>query len=172
MPDIQLQPAMHSEQPILNALMQLYLHDFSSFDGAKVDERGLFHYGSDLSEYWTPGHWPYLARVDGQLAGFALVDDRIEHRRGPGRMVVEFFVLRSHRRQGIGRTMARAMFDAYRGYWEVAEIKANTPAQAFWRRVIDEYTAGRYREFETVEGERRIVWQVFDSAAWASATGA
>jgi predicted acetyltransferase len=108
-----------------------------------------------------------MARSDGKLCGFALIDLKLQQGDGPGRYVAEFFVLRTFRKQGIGQELARQLFDTYRGVWEIAEVGPNTPAQAFWRRVIGEYTGGRYREFPTEDNEGlTILWQTFDSSGW------
>ena len=157
---------------VLARLMQLYLYDFSVYlcddeDEGHVDAEGQFDPGFDLTRYFRSGGYVgYLARVDGRWAGFSLVSARSDKARPrrPGRNVDEFFVLRCFRRRGIGRAMARQTFDTYRGFWQVMEIAANEPAQAFWRAVIAEYTGGRYREFEDVGGGgQQQIWQTFDS---------
>ncbi len=170
MTTVHLLPAERHQQIVLENLWQLYIHDFSDFvtgfEQVDVDERGLFPLEFDFRHYWEqPGFWPYLGWVGGRIAGFVLVSDRTHFRKGPGRYVDEFFVLRRYRRRGIGRSLAFQTFDTYRGYWEVAEIPGNLPAQAFWRAVIGEYTEGRYEEIVTPEGE---VWQTFDSSRWTS----
>jgi predicted acetyltransferase len=43
----------------------------------------------------------------------------------------EFFVLRSLRGRGIGRAAAFAVFDRFRGSWEVEELRRNEPAGRF-----------------------------------------
>src|SRR5688572_5313813 len=66
------------EQPVVARLMQLYLHDFSEFaqldpSHGDVDDDGLFPYPW-LDLYWTEKkREPFLFRVDGRLAGFALI---------------------------------------------------------------------------------------------------
>ena len=63
--------------------------------------------------------------------------------------MAEFFVLRGERRRGIGRAAALALFERFGGRWEVAQLRDNGPARAFWRTVITEYTGGRYEERAT-----------------------
>lgn len=168
MESIELVPAERSQIVVLKHFWQLYLHDFSEFmepgdEGAEVDEQGLFNYDFPLERYFdNPRFWAYLASVRGYLAGFVLISDRVRFRRGPGRYVDEFFVLRRYRRKGIGRALAFQTFETFQGYWEVAEIPGNKPAQTFWRQVIGDYTGGRYEEIITPDGE---VWQHFDSSA-------
>jgi predicted acetyltransferase len=60
--------------------------------------------------------------------------------------MAEFFVLRMYRRHGVGSEAARSLFEAHAGAWEVHEVAANTPAQAFWRRIIASVTAGHFEE--------------------------
>ncbi len=75
----------------------------------------------------------------------------------------EFFVMRKYRRQRVGEGAARALFDRFPGRWEVSEVPENPGAQAFWRKVIAEYTGGCYEE-QVLDDER---WegpvQVFES---------
>jgi predicted acetyltransferase len=101
-----------------------------------------------------PGRTPYLIAADGRIAGFVLLRETYAYD-GTGRVidVAEFFVLRKYRRQGVGEAAARAIFDGHRGRWQVAQIAANTPARAFWRKVIGRYTRGRF-EGRAYDNER------------------
>ncbi len=103
----------------------------------------------------------YLVHADGVLAGFALVRDGAYFAGDGTRDISEFFILRRHRRQGIGAEVARRMFDAFPGKWEVTQLARNVEAQTFWRRVIGEYTRGRYVEQPRPDG--RGVMQRFDT---------
>jgi predicted acetyltransferase len=118
---------------LLEQLFELYQYDFTEFDGEDVDETGRFGFPS-LGRYFVePQRHPFLLRVDGHWAGCALViaDD------GNGRNdMAEFFVLRKYRRNGIGRWFARELFARFPGTWQVRQLEANTPAQAFWRHTI------------------------------------
>jgi predicted acetyltransferase len=77
----------------------------------------------------------------------------------------QFFVLKKYRRQGVGQLLATSALAALPGRWEVGQVPQNLAAQAFWRRVIGEYTAGRFREHEVREGWWQGVIQVFESSA-------
>jgi predicted acetyltransferase len=68
--------------------------------------------------------------------------------------MAEFFVMRRYRRKGVGLAAASAIFDRFKGPWEVRQRDENVEATAFWRRVIAHYTGGRYQE---------VRW---DDAAW------
>jgi len=58
----------------------------------------------------------------------------------------EFFVLKSHRRMGIGRDAAKLIFDRFAGDWEIVEYQRNPGAVTFWRRVLTVYCKGHYTE--------------------------
>ncbi|MFQ6040665.1 MAG: GNAT family N-acetyltransferase [Candidatus Poribacteria bacterium] len=139
------------KKPIVEKLYQLYLYDFSEFDGADVNEDGLFRY-KYLDLYWQEdSRYPFIIEVDSNIAGFVLV--RRHSILGRGQLthtIAEFFVMRKYRRQGVGRAVAFAIFDRFLGSWEVHQTPENIPAQKFWRKVISEYTDGRY--FEVTEG--------------------
>ncbi|NDJ54416.1 MAG: GNAT family N-acetyltransferase, partial [Chloroflexi bacterium] len=158
----------------LENMMQLYLHDFAEFfpdhEDGQVDEQGRFHYDTPLREFVVRrDREAHLTRVDGKLAGFVLLSHDVELQAGAGRAVIEFFVLRSYRRRGLGRAMAYTMFDTYKGYWEISELSPNVGAVAFWQEVIDSYTGGEYDEIRTKHpfyDDMEIVWQAFDSADW------
>jgi len=137
------------EKSIVECLMQLYQYDFTEFDGADVGAYGLYPY-KYLPHYWIESNRrPFLIHADGKLAGLALVRLNINGMIEPPRKVnqiAEFFVMKKYRRYGIGEFAARWIFDQFPGDWEVEQLAANLPAQAFWRKVIDRYTNGNFRE--------------------------
>ncbi len=133
------------ERELIRRMMELYLHDFSEFDGTDLDAHGVFGYG-DLDYFWFEAtHAAFIIRVEGQLGGFVLVDNEVVID-GNERSITEFFILRKYRRQGVGRAAAQQVFAALPGKWEVRVIAANPPAQNFWRAVIAAYTDGHFHE--------------------------
>jgi predicted acetyltransferase len=142
--NIEITPAKITEKAILRRLLEFYQYDFSEFDGADVDEHGCFDYAY-LDHYWTePERHPFLIRVDGKIAGFALI--RALDPEGHTHVMAELFVMRKYRRQGIGRAVACRLFDRFPGQWRVGQEDANRLAQAFWRAVIADYTRGEFEE--------------------------
>ncbi len=61
---------------------------------------------------------------------------------GGAREVAEFFVVRRHRRHGIGRDAARQMFRRHPGEWLLAFDHANSEAAQFWPSVVAAIAAG------------------------------
>lgn len=145
--NVDLSRVSRSEKPILRHLLQLYLHDFSEFMPCDVSRHGLFSYPY-LDLYWTEaGRYPYLIRVDGRIAGFILVNSHT-YLDGPPetKAIAEFFIMRAYRRRHVGAQAARLVFSLFPGPWEVQETHANTVAQAFWRKVLSDYTGGDFDE--------------------------
>jgi predicted acetyltransferase len=143
--NIEIRPASIDDKPLLQRMMELYQYDFSEFEGNDLDSHGCFGY-CYLDLYWVePDRHPFIVRVDGKLAGFVLVN-RYTYMHGGDWTIAEFFIMRKYRRQGIGKRVAFAILDRSPGAWEVQQTETNLPAQAFWRKVISEYTNGNYEE--------------------------
>jgi len=154
---------------VVRNLFALYMHDMSEFVALDVEDDGAFAIPASLGAYWDRNEaserFPFLIRADGKLAGFALIHQLAAS--PAAHDVGEFFILRKYRRAGIGGAVARDLFDRFPGAWQVRELPANTSAQAFWRRTIDDYTRGAFsegREFFAAYG-RDFVVQRFRSAS-------
>jgi predicted acetyltransferase len=149
-PRVALQPVVTAaERAVIERLYPLYLHDLSAFTD---------YYQLDAAGRWVPDHlsaWlgseratSLLVTAGDRLAGLVLV----AHAGfpfvppGPDHTMGEFFVVAGQRRRGVGRRAAALAFDAFPGRWRVEQLRRNTAATAFWRRVIDDYTGGRYEE--------------------------
>jgi predicted acetyltransferase len=144
---ISLDPATAAERPVLENLFQLYAYDWSELGWLEVGRDGRFADPS-LDAYWQDGHHhPFLIRVDGRLAGFALVAGRSRLTGAAGVFdMAEFFVMRKHRRQGVGLAAASAAFDRFPGRWEIRQRDENVAATVFWEHVIARYTGGTYQQ--------------------------
>ena len=147
----------------VHRMLELYQHDLSDIWDQDLDSHG--EYGYALDEYWeTEGCHPFVATAAGKYAGFALVNQVV--RLGTeGYWMDQFFVLKKYRRHGVGQLLARSVFVALPGRWEVGQMPQNGVAQAFWRKVIGEYTGGRFKEQELRTGWWQGVIQVFESTA-------
>jgi len=158
---IDIVEAGENGEAIVRNLFPLYIHDLSEFMRWDAPDDGLFVASDLLVQYWgrepqdSRFHWPddlrgfpFLIRADGKLAGFALI--REIGKDPPSLDVGEFFIMRKYRGGGVGKEVAHRVFDMFPGRWQVRELLENTPAQAFWRRIIDEYTGGDYVETREV----------------------
>lgn len=158
--------ASSHERVVLENLAQLYSYDFSEVLDMHVGADGRFG-GVELAAYWVDEEkHPFLLRVDGELAGFALLSARSKITGKSGVFdVTEFFVLRRFRRRGVGRAAAFAAFDRFEGPWEVRQREENPNATAFWRRTIDEYTHGDYVETRWVRPQWSEIVQTFSTTS-------
>ncbi len=169
---VELRLAPPDEAVTLENMLHLYLHDLSPFTGSVIACDGRFIYPY-LHHYWTAqgneeGRVPYIILVEGELAGFAL---KASHsclgRTASVSNVSEFFVLRRWRGRGVGRSAAWALFDRYPGTWEVAQLRTNAPAHAFWLQVIDDYTHHRFEEHDVNNERWNGFVQTFESSGGA-----
>ncbi len=135
------------QKSVLRQLMELCNYDFSVYDLADVNDYGFFGYDR-IDHYWTDtGRVPYFIKVQGKYAGFVLVSQYTpKNTTSPIWTINEFFIMRKYRRKGIGKYVARMMFDRYKGAWEVSQICSNDVSRHFWEAVIAEYTEGGYEQ--------------------------
>lgn len=149
--------------PIRN-MMELYSHDLSEYWDCDLDDHG--QYGYLLDKYWTEEtHKAFVFTVEGRYVGFALVNNAV-NRPENELWMAQFFVLRKYRRRGVATTAATAIFNRIRGKWEIGQIPKNRPAQAFWRRMVEGYTNGRFMEMELADERWSGPLQCFDNRAW------
>jgi predicted acetyltransferase len=144
-----------------SAAAGMEMHDLSEFDDGyyRLNDRGLWepdHLSSWLTE---DSDHPLVILDSGQRVGCALVNQAPSPHMQPGMdfRMSEFFVLRKHRRSGIGQRAVFALFDRFRGTWQISELVRNIPAIRFWRRVIGAYTSGRYEEATNGADVQQIV---------------
>jgi predicted acetyltransferase len=145
-----LRPIRPGERAAVRRLVQLYIYDLGG-DRWGLEPDGTFAPPDWHRRFWSRrGAHHFVIRVDGRLAGFALVRDHADFAGAGVNEIVEFFVLRKYRRIGVGTRAALTLFERFPGRWEVAVLVWNVTARPFWRRVIARCAAG-----EVVERRRR-----------------
>jgi predicted acetyltransferase len=147
------------QEQTLHNIMQFYIYEFSSYIPAiKLEENGAF-LPFNLDEYWTTDdHYAFLIKNDTEMVGFALLKTGIQ---GKPHYINEFFIMKKFSGKGYGAAAAKSLFDMFPGKWRVTQIQNNYPAQAFWRKVVNDYTNGLYKEY--YDEKRRSV-QEFDTS--------
>lgn len=144
---VALEVAGPEKRRVLANLFQLYTYDFTEqwagLDRGELSEEGLFPEYPYLDAYWSePERTPYLIRADGHIAGFVLINAWSHSGLPIDHAVAEFFVVRKHRRGGVGRAAARQAIGPRPGQWELAVARKNTGALPFWRAVTAELASG------------------------------
>ncbi|QNK55135.1 GNAT family N-acetyltransferase [Paenibacillus sp. PAMC21692] len=143
---ITIQRVEYDQKSSLRNLLELYKYDFSDFEPDDVNENGLYEYRY-LDHYWTEeGRHPFFIRVDGKLAGLALIREIGTKDNQKIFSMAEFFVMKKYRKRGVGQSVSNELFNTFRGKWKIAQVEENTPAQIFWRKTIDRYTNNNYKE--------------------------
>ncbi len=132
--------AERSQAPVIQNLVQLYTHDFSEFwsgtSRGELNVQGLFE-TYPLEGYWSRANWAAMLIWCGRtLAGFCLVNDNSHSGLESGRNMSEFFIVRKHRGQGVGRHAAEIVFSRQPGAWEVAVARKNVRAREFWLNTL------------------------------------
>jgi predicted acetyltransferase len=139
-PTVTLERCPAERRPVLEAMFQLYVHDFTEHwagtERGELQEDGRFPDYPDLEQTWIdPQRSAWLIRANGHLAGFALLSATSHSGEPADHDVTELFVVRKHRRTGVGFAAASQLIAARSGSWEIAITRANVGALAFWRRV-------------------------------------
>ena len=138
--------AKPDEKHLMRNMMQLYLYDFSEFEEIDLNEHGMYEYKC-LDAYWKEdGRFPFIIRVEGKLAGFALINKHTYSQEGEF-SVAEFFIMRKYRGRSIGKNTAYEIFNLFPGWWEIRQMRNNSKAQSFWYSVIKEYTGNDFSEY-------------------------
>ena len=143
---VTLEKMTAADEPILEHLFQLYLHDMSHYAKFQISENGKFDFDTEIIKAYfnKPDHFPYFIRCDGALAGFALI------RRYPYAPCLidmgQFFILGSHQRLGIGNAAFQLCIGAHAGQWQIRVLSENLPAKEFWRNVVSQQTEGKYHQ--------------------------
>ncbi len=159
---IDVSQASIDDKPLIQRMMELYQYDFTEFENSDLDSHGCFGYPW-LDHYWSEkGRYPFVVRVDGKLAGFVLVNQQT-YLPDSEWAVSEFFIMRKYRGHGVGKAVAFSVFDRFRGKWEVHEVECNAPSQHFWRRVISDYTGGKYSEVHLDSESSKGLIQCFEN---------
>ena len=151
--------ADQSSDSTLRNLFEFYLHDLAEW--FKFDQRSDGRYTQSTDRYWRGGHEVHLLYAEEIPVGFGLVgpaEDSLQ-----AKDMDEFFVVRRHRRGGIGREFAGHIWRLHPGPWLVRVFQANKPALPFWRKVISEFTESNYSEETQQKGGDPWSYFSFDS---------
>lgn len=142
-----------------------YLDDLNPGTGLFPALGEVGHREPDQIAHWfgDPNTYPLVIVKGTEPVGFARVlrasNAPAPRPRSADYRMAEFFVTRTRRRLGVGRSAVELILNRFAGRWEISEYLRNAEAVNFWRRVVSGYTRGKYQE-RIVNGE---VHQLFDS---------
>lgn len=155
--DFRVSSVDDSAAATLGNLFEHYLHDMAEWFGFDTEENGAYAYPADRC--WDDGGAVYFAFAGKVPIGFALVTTAESPVETSTLDLKEFFVVRRHRRNGVGRAFAMDVWDRHPGPWLVRVYRGNLPALPFWRGCVAEYSSGAFREQERDANHKR--WSYF-----------
>ncbi|MFI5398067.1 MAG: GNAT family N-acetyltransferase [Candidatus Binatia bacterium] len=159
--EVALDVATPRDAVVLSNLLELYIHDLSETFALELGADGRFGY-EKLPLYWSEPEcrFPFLIRCGTRVVGFALVTRGSSGSHDPDDFdVAEFFIVRRHRRSGVGRRAAFLLWNRFAGRWIVRVSEGNHSGRHFWASVIAEYTSGVLTE--TMRPGNPHAWRVF-----------
>ncbi len=151
--NLEIVPVTDATLQAFENLYQFYLYEYTGFTDWNVEADGRYFDKDFKDGFVAPDRYLFFAKVDGQLAGLAIVEDRTSQNLDYTMLLREFFVMRRFQRQGIGTAFALALFNRFPGRWLVGQLRTNQRAIAFWRKVIGDYTGGDYEETTAADGD-------------------
>ena len=124
-----------AELDCIEQLMQLYMYELSQWYPLTVQSDGRFKLQPKAEYFARSSVFPYLLYADGELIGFAVVDDELLDARYDYSLGY-FFILRRYQGRGLGVAALAQIFKRYAGCWEIYYLRENQPAAAFWPKAL------------------------------------
>jgi predicted acetyltransferase len=141
---IELVKVEESQKSVLRQMLELYEYEFSKFNGNDINGYGFFGYRY-FDHYWTePERYAFFIKINGNYAGFAMVNDFCYVLKAKAKTMAEFFIMLKYRRLGAGSMVAAQIFDMFPGDWEVLQHGKNEISKLFWENVVEKYTNNNY----------------------------
>ncbi len=145
-------------------LEKLMINYFREIDESKISiENKLVYPYLDL--YWEEkSRKPFFINYQGENIGFLLINNWILNKEyNANYSIAEFYISPKYRRIGIGNRVVQEIFGRYKGKWEIRQISTNSTAVNFWRKCIDNYTKGNYKELNTKSNGILETLQLFET---------
>ncbi|MCM2387548.1 GNAT family N-acetyltransferase [Streptomyces albipurpureus] len=142
---VEVVPAAERDRNVLGNLLQLYLYDFSELRDLDVTPQGRFAYRFLDHYFREDDREACLFKVSEALAGFSMTRQLEDG----SREMSEFFVLRRHRRHGLGKAAAQQVLRRHPGHWTLSFDRANQAAAHFWPPLVSHLASGPVHSRET-----------------------
>lgn len=147
---IEIAAMERDEKQILLNLSEKYEYELSQYFVHYVNELGLYGFenlnGLDDFYYKNEKGWVFFIKVDGKLAGFAIVCNDYSYLKSkkPDYVLADLFVMYRYRGMGVGKFAANYLFNKFKGIWQLNAFTKNTNSVRFWVKAISEYTGKAY----------------------------
>ena len=133
---VTLRAADRPQWPVIENLLQFYNYELSAWYPIVLGEDGRYPIASKADYLAQPGTQAWLILADGELAGFAVVDDELVDARRDLNLGY-FFVARRFRGRGIGAAAFGGLLARYPGAWELYYLARNAAAAGFWPKAFE-----------------------------------
>ncbi|MBB5205184.1 putative acetyltransferase [Inhella inkyongensis] len=162
---IELCPARTAdERACIEHLMQFFNYELSAWYPVRLAEHGLYTL-RPKGPYWAePRTQPFLLRVDGELAGFAVVDGECVEPARSRYNLGYFFLVRRFRGRGLARQALVQLLQALPGAWEIYYLARNAYAEHFWGPALSALPLVGLERQERVIDDEPSVWFRFETA--------
>ncbi|MCL1137223.1 GNAT family N-acetyltransferase [Shewanella pneumatophori] len=127
-----------TNKQVYENLYQGYAAEFSKIIADKPDANGLFTIFPKI-EGDVRG---FLLYIDEVPAALAAIKDKSDHQFE----ICDFYVVPYFRKNKVGKSFITCLFKLLLGSWEIKQVAGADHAIAFWRDVVNDYTAGAYIE--------------------------
>ena len=148
---VKLEFATAQMMPIVLNMANLYRYDLSEFTHWSIEDDGMHRcYGLEI--YWSHKNLPFIIYVNDELAGFVLIETKIDKHQTQYD-IGEFFILRKFRRFGLATIVASELFQRYKGQWTIQQLIQNIPAIKFWEKTLSNYTQNNFETSSMLDKE-------------------
>lgn len=117
-------------------MFQFYCYDTSVYDGYDVEADGNYKMCADyFAQYWQLPRWSaYIVKVDGALAGFALIEpsDAVAE----AQELADLFIMRRFRRRGVAQQVVSHFMATRAIPWTITTFDDAPDATAFWQQMF------------------------------------
>lgn len=138
--NIKLVPVKKTEIKILEKLLQLYLHDISSYFPIDFDSSNGNYVYDSLDKYFNnSNNNAYFIKTEDTIVGFILVDKDTDLY-----VLQEMFILNNYKNKGVGQKVVISLFNQNRGKWIIKSLPCSPLAERFWKKVISNYMDNNY----------------------------
>lgn len=130
--EVEIVEIKEEEKEVLLNLIEKYLYEFSQWEKTDVNVEGNYGYEYLDCYFEEENRYPYFIKVDGKLAGFAMISDYPEvPEETTDYCLSELFVMHKYRRGGVGRKAVNSVLDKHHGKWQLKRHPHNTVSVKF-----------------------------------------
>ena len=133
---VTLRSADRAQWPTIENLLQFYNYELSAWYPIAFGDDGRYAIAPKADYLAQPGTQAWLILADGELAGFAVVDDELVDPRRDLNLGY-FFVARRFRGRGVGAAAFGGLLARYPGAWELYYLARNEAAARFWPKAFE-----------------------------------